>query len=277
MSRFTYYISPNESSRIRAAIQSNFAEYFVQDLGIQKKIVEAVPVAKTEAASQLATTTEPTAATAADTEISSKVTSVASKPSSPKPASVAEANSNAESDFGNSETILAKKTSATATTMHHSPPKRADFVWIHTTTQHDRELRANPDTHVVSQLSGINIFEDKANLALLLQRFEETQDAAIPAAAMIDKQPTPSVQALASHVVDGPAEFRKWCVARFSGADASKGGFWIAKDSTANGAQGLHPFGCNNWKAVMKVIRPKTRLSIGIYMIVPSQIWLYSI
>ena len=262
MSRFTYYISPNESSRIRAAIQSNFAEYFVQDLGIQK----AVPVKKAEAAPQLTTTTEPTAATAANAEISSKVTSVATKPSSSDAACTGKTISDGESNSSDSNMLFAKNPSATTqytTTTRHIPPKRADFVWLHTTTQHDHELRANPDTHIVSQLSGINIFEDKANLALLLQRFEETQNAAIPAAAVIDKQPAPSVQALASHVIDGPEQFRKWCVARFSATDASKGGFWIAKDSTANGAQGLYPFGCDNWKAVMKVIRPKTRSSLG--------------
>ena len=181
-SRFTYYISPYERSRIRAVIQSNFDKYFVQDLGIQENVTKSA----------------------------------------------------------------------------HFPPNRADFVWLHTITQHDRGLLANPDTHIVSQLSGINVFEDKANLALLLRRLQETQKSTTYQDAATDAtQPTSSVQTLESHVINGREEFSNWCTARFG--DCAKGGFWIAKESGGNGAEMIYPFGCDNWRAVLKVIRPKAR------------------
>ena len=259
MSRFTYYLSPNESSRIRAAIQTNFDKYFVQDLGIQKDIAtDAVLSKTTKATAEPAPTTVPTAAPAAEALTSSDPAPVAATKSSSEPVSSATAKNSAKIKAVDA-VITAKGSSANRKKTRHFPPKRADFVWLHTTTQHDRDLRANPDTHIVSQLSGINIFEDKANLALLLQRFHETQKTTNSGVAATDTQPTRSVQTLESHVINRREEFRNWCIARFSDSGPSKGGFWIAKDSTANGAQGLHPFGCDNWQAVLKVIRPKTR------------------
>ena len=271
MSRFTYYLSPNESSRIRAAIQTNFDKYFVQDLGIQKDIAtDAVLSKTTKATAEPAPTTVPTAAPAAEALTSSDPAPVAATKSSSEPISSAIGQNSGQKKPNSAKIkavdsmITTKGSSSSRNKKRHFPPKRADFVWLHTTTQDNHDLRANPDTHIVSQLSGINIFEDKANLALLLQRVHETQKTTTSGEVATDTQPTRSVHTLEAHVINGREEFRNWCIARFgdsgpSKGGPSKGGFWVAKDSRANGAQGLHPFGCDNWQAVLKVIRPKTR------------------
>jgi len=112
---------------------------------------------------------------------------------------------------------------------HYSRRAAPDFVWIHTPTKNDEEIRAK--SLVVSLLSGIDVLENKGSLALLSSKIN-----------------APMLQ---SHVIKGKLGFRAWCKRKF-GADGSSSASesWIAKDSSANGGEGLFPF-CNfNWNEV---------------------------
>ena len=82
------------------------------------------------------------------------------------------------------------------------PPFLADFVWVHTPSQHNKVLRESATS--TSLLSGIAILENKANLALLERSVED------------------SVPTLESHVLKG-ADFRAWCARRFEGGAATRG------------------------------------------------------
>ena len=86
----------------------------------------------------------------------------------------------------------------------------------------------------MSQLSGINIFEDKANLAPLLQPFQEIDNFPLSSVSDTNTEPSSSVKTLATHMVNNQKEFSAWCTVRFSNGNASKGGVWIAKDTNAN-------------------------------------------
>ena len=111
-------------------------------------------------------------------------------------------------------------------------PARADFVWLHTPTQHDRQLREA--STIVSQLSGIEVLENKANLALL------EQDVAAPT--------------LASFVVKGRAGFVAWAQQRAQDTVAT---VWIAKDASANGGQGLFVFSTHSWETTAAQLDPE--------------------
>ena len=101
-----------------------------------------------------------------------------------------------------------------------------DFVWIHTPTHGNEQLRM--ECPVVSQLSGIDVLENKGNLSLLSTEID-----------------APMLQS----VVIAGAQFRLWCSHHFSDGSADHEQ-WIAKDSAANGGDGLFPFHSKNWQTV---------------------------
>ncbi len=113
-----------------------------------------------------------------------------------------------------------------------------DFVWIHTLSKDNYDIRMA--STVCSQIAGIEVLENKANLALLCK----------------DLDP---FMALESYVVYGRAQFIKWCEAeqrKMKTCVENNENYhdgWIAKDSTANGGEGLYQFTISNDKYLSQV------------------------
>ena len=115
-----------------------------------------------------------------------------------------------------------------------------DFVWIHTFSEPEKDLR-DRDT-VVTSVAGIEILENKANLALV----ERGVNA-----------PT-----LESHQVKG-AQFKRWCRGRMS-PEGSK--VWIAKEANANGGEGLFSFAEADWEGVSVKLDPSAEYVVQSYI-----------
>jgi len=101
-----------------------------------------------------------------------------------------------------------------------------DFLWQNRATTGWAEFRRRAG--VYNHLSGSEIFEDKAKLALLLRRsaLEENR--------------------LESRVFATAAAFAGWCRATC----AEWNGAWIAKDPRGNSGVGLWMLGAHNWERV---------------------------
>ena len=116
--------------------------------------------------------------------------------------------------------------------------KGLDFVWIHTLSKENYEIRMS--STVCSQIAGIEVLENKANLALLCQDLTEATT-------------------LESYVVHGKDQFLKWCkgeqrkMKKCIENNENYNDGWIAKDSTANGGEGLYQFTIKNEKFLQKV------------------------
>eukprot|EP00944_MAST-04C_sp_MAST-4C-sp1_P015589 g15589.t1 len=113
-----------------------------------------------------------------------------------------------------------------------------DFVWIHTLSKCNYDVRMS--STVCSQLAGIEVLENKANLALLCHDLSDKM-------------------MLKSYVVHGKKSFVKWYenekrkleVCSENQTKYCDG--WIAKDATANGGEGLYQFTIDDQKRLQYV------------------------